>query len=217
MIIERNVYLNRLISSMHNGMIKIITGIRRSGKSFLLFKLFYEYLLSSGIQDEQIIKISLDDEEYREYCDPVRLHKYILSQLVNKNKQYYVFIDEAQYAISKDETKNRELPIRLYGILNGLLRKENVDVYITGSNSKFLSSDVLTEFRGRGDDIHIAPLSFSEFFPASGKEQMEAWREYSMYGGLPHILKEKMMQIKLDISIILIEKFILRTYVKDMQ
>ena len=191
MIIERNIYLNRLISRMHNGMIKIITGIRRSGKSFLLFKLFYGYLLNSGVQDEQIIRISLDDEEHREYCDPVRLHEYILSHLVNRDKQYYVFIDEAQYAIAKDETKNRELPIRLYGILNGLLRKENVDVYITGSNSKFLSSDVLTEFRGRGDEIHISPLSFSEFFPASGKDRVEAWREYSMYGGLPHILKEK--------------------------
>ncbi|MGI6091214.1 MAG: ATP-binding protein [Saccharofermentanales bacterium] len=191
MIIERNVYLNRLISRMHNGMIKIITGIRRSGKSFLLFKLFYGYLLNSGVQDEQIIRISLDDEEHREYCDPIRLHEYILSHLVNRDKQYYVFIDEAQYAIAKDETKNRELPIRLYGILNGLLRKENVDVYITGSNSKFLSSDVLTEFRGRGDEIHISPLSFSEFFPASGKDRVDAWREYSVYGGLPHILKEK--------------------------
>ncbi len=191
MIIERNVYLNRLISRMHNGMIKIITGIRRSGKSFLLFTLFYEYLLNSGVTDEQIIKISLDDEEHRAYCDPARLNEYINSQIAHGDRRYYVFIDEAQYAISRDELKNRELPIRLYGILNGLLRKKLVDVYITGSNSKFLSSDVLTEFRGRGDEIHIGPLSFSEFFPASGKDKVEAWQEYTMYGGLPHILTER--------------------------
>ena len=103
MVIRRDVYLNRLISRMHNGMIKIITGIRRSGKLFLLFKLFYEYLLSIGVRDEQIIKISLEDVEHREYCDPVRLYEYILSQLVNQDEQYYVFIDEAQYAISKEE------------------------------------------------------------------------------------------------------------------
>ena len=191
MVIQRDVYLNRLISRMHNGMIKIITGIRRSGKSFLLFKLFYEYLLSIGVRDEQIVKISLEDVEHREYCDPVRLYEYILSQLVNQDEQYYVFIDEAQYAISKEEAKKRDTPIRLYGVLNGLLRKSNVDVYISGSNSKFLSSDVMTEFRGRGDEIHISPLSFSEFFPASGKDRIGAWQEYSLYGGLPHILAEK--------------------------
>lgn len=191
MIIERKKYLDRLISRMGNGMVKVVTGIRRSGKSFLLFKLFYEYLLDIGVDDEQIIKISLDDEEHRKYCDPEVLHEYILSQIVSKDKQYYLFIDEAQYAISKDEMKSRDVPIRLYGILNGLLRRENVDVYITGSNSKFLSSDVLTEFRGRGDQIRIAPLTFSEFFPASGKNQDEAWQEYSLYGGMPHILKEK--------------------------
>ncbi len=191
MIIGRNRYLDRLISRMNNGMIKVITGIRRSGKSFLLFKLFYDYLLSSGVKDNQIIRISLDDEEYRPYCNPELLHEYILSQIINKDKPYYLFIDEAQYAISKEEMKNRDVPIRLYGILNGLLRKENVDVYITGSNSKFLSSDVLTEFRGRGDQIRLAPLTFSEFFPASGKNQIEAWQEYTLYGGMPHILKEK--------------------------
>lgn len=191
MVIRRDVYLNRLISRMHNGMIKIITGIRRSGKLFLLFKLFYEYLLSIGVRDEQIIKISLEDVEHREYCDPVRLYEYILSQLVNQDEQYYVFIDEAQYAISKEEAKKRDTPILLYGVLNGLLRKSNVDVYISGSNSKFLSSDVMTEFRGRGDEIHISPLSFSEFFPASGKDRIGAWQEYSLYGGLPHILAEK--------------------------
>lgn len=191
MIIERNLYLDRLISRMNNGMIKVITGIRRSGKSFLLFKLFYDYLLDSGIKDEQIIKISLDTEEHRRHCNPELLHEYILSQIVNKHTQYYLFIDEAQYAISKDEAKNQNVPIRLYGILNELLRKENVDVYITGSNSIFLSSDVLTEFRGRGDQIGIAPLTFSEFFPASNKNQIEAWQEYSLYGGMPHILKEK--------------------------
>ncbi|HHU53037.1 MAG TPA: ATP-binding protein [Clostridiaceae bacterium] len=119
-------------------------------------------------------------------------------------------MDEAQYAISKDEVKNRNVPIRLYGILNELLRKENIDVYITGSNSKFLSSDVLTEFRGRGDQIGIAPLTFSEFFPASNKNQIEAWQEYSLYGGMPHILKEENEEGKVRYLNHLQESFVLR-------
>lgn len=118
------------------------------------------------------------------------MSEYIKSKITDSNKQYYVFIDEAQYAITKEEMKNPDVPIRLYGVLNGLLRKKNVDVYVTGSNSKFLSSDILTEFRGRGDEIHIAPLAFSEYYPASGKDKYEAWQEYLFYGGLPHILAE---------------------------
>ena len=190
MVIRRDRYLERLISKQNNGMIKVITGIRRSGKSYLLFNLFYDHLLASGTPEDNIICIALDDVENEAYRDPYRLYLYIKERVQDNREQYYVLIDEAQYAISKEEMKNPDEPIRLYGVLNSLLRKSNVDVYITGSNSKFLSSDVMTEFRGRGDEIHISPLSFSEFYPASGQEKSDAWRDYLYYGGLPHILAE---------------------------
>lgn len=190
MEIKRDCYLNRLISKKFNGLIKVITGIRRSGKSYLLFNLYYDYLLSEGVSKENIITIPLDDVDYEKCCDPLVLHEYIKERITDETKEYYVFIDEAQYAITKEEMKNPDVPIRLYGVLNSLLRKKNVDVYITGSNSKFLSSDIMTEFRGRGDEIHISPLSFSEFYPASGKDKMNAWNEYLYFGGLPHILSE---------------------------
>ena len=190
MVIRRDRYLERLISKQNNATIKVITGIRRCGKSYLLFNLFYDHLLASGIPEDNIICIALDDVENEAYRDPYRLYSYIKERVQDNREQYYVLIDEAQYAISKEEMKNPDEPIRLYGVLNSLLRKSNVDVYITGSNSKFLSSDVMTEFRGRGDEIHISPLSFSEFYPASGQEKSDAWRDYLYYGGLPHILAE---------------------------
>lgn len=190
MEIKRDRYLKRLISKKNNGLIKVITGIRRSGKSYLLFNLYHDYLISSGIPESNIISVSLDDDEFIEYCDPHRLSLYIKDRTADKSQNYYVFIDEAQYAISKEEMKNPDIPIRLYGILNGLLRQKNVDVYITGSNSKFLSSDIMTEFRGRGDEIHVNPLSFSEYYPVAGKDKAEAWNDYLYYGGLPHILAE---------------------------
>ena len=190
MVIRRDRYLERLISKQNNGMIKVITGIRRCGKSYLLFNLFYDHLLASGIPEDNIICIALDDVENEAYRDPYRLYSYIKERVQDNREHYYVLIDEAQYAIGKEEMKNPDEPIRLYGVLNSLLRKSNVDVYITGSNSKFLSSDVMTEFRGRGDEIHISPLSFSEFYPASGQEKSDAWRDYLYYGGLPHILAE---------------------------
>jgi len=187
--IERQVYLNRLISKMDNGMIKVITGIRRSGKSFLLFELFYNYLRDQGIPEDTIIRLALDDADNDEYLDPDKLNQY-LSECTSDNKRhYYLLIDEVQYVISKDELKNKDSYVKLYGILNGLLRKNNVDVYVTGSNSKLLSTDVLTEFRGRGDKVHIAPLSFSEYYPAHGGSKDEAWNEYLMYGGMPYILR----------------------------
>ena len=190
MEIKRDNYLKKLIRKRNNGLIKVITGIRRCGKSYLLFNLYYDYLIKEGVSEDCIISVPLDDDDYIDYCDPKKLSEYIKSRITDSKKQYYVFIDEAQYAITREEMKNPDVPIRLYGVLNSLLRKKNVDVYVTGSNSKFLSSDILTEFRGRGDEIHIAPLSFSEYFPASGKEQSEAWQEYLFYGGLPHILAE---------------------------
>lgn len=190
MEIARNVYLNRLISRKHNNMIKVITGIRRSGKSYLLFKLFKNLLMHEGVKDEQIICISLDDIESIKYRDPYKLYEYICSHLKNDILQYYIFLDEVQYAISKEELKEPEHGVRLYSVLNSLLKRENVDVYVTGSNSKLLSSDIMTEFRGRGDEIHIAPLSFSEYYPAHKGSKSEAWRDYTYYGGLPHILSE---------------------------
>ena len=190
MQIKRERYLNKLINKKFNGLIKVITGLRRSGKSYLLFKLYYDYLLSEGVSESNIITIPLDDIDYEKYCDPHELHEYIKERIMNPEQEYYVFIDEAQYAITIEEMKNSDVPIRLYGVLNSLIRKKNVDVYITGSNSKFLSSDIMTEFRGRGDEIHISPLSFSEFYPASGKDKSDAWNEYLYYGGLPHILSE---------------------------
>lgn len=190
MVIKRDKYLNQLINRMNNGLIKVVTGIRRCGKSYLLFELFYNYLLESGIDKKNIIAIPLDDEEYAAYCNSHELSEYIKSRIIDDSEKYYVFIDEAQYAITREELKNPDIPIRLYGVLNGLLRRKNVDVYITGSNSKFLSSDIMTEFRGRGDEIHVAPLSFSEYLPASGKNKFEAWEDYIYYGGLPHILAE---------------------------
>lgn len=126
MVIDRQRYLDKLISRMNNGMIKVITGIRRCGKSYLLFEIFYNYLIEQGIPKENIITVPLDDEEYAEYTDPHKLYDYIKSRLVDSNQSYYVFIDEAQYAITKEEMKNPDIPIRLYGVLNGLLRKNNL-------------------------------------------------------------------------------------------
>lgn len=212
MVIRRDRYLERLISKQNNGMIKVITGIRRSGKSYLLFNLFYDHLLASGTPEDNIICIALDDVENEAYRDPYRLYSYIKERVQDNRGQYYVLIDEAQYAISKEEMKNPDEPIRLYGVLNSLLRKSNVDVYITGSNSKFLSSDVMTEFRGRGDEIHISPLSFSEFYPASGQEKSDAWRDYLYYGGLPHILAERGGEAKSRY----LEKLNKEIYLRDM-
>lgn len=212
MVIRRDRYLERLISKQNNGMIKVITGIRRSGKSYLLFNLFYDHLLASGTPEDNIICIALDDVENEAYRDPYRLYSYIKERVQDNREHYYVLIDEAQYAINKEEMKNPDEPIRLYGVLNSLLRKSNVDVYITGSNSKFLSSDVMTEFRGRGDEIHISPLSFSEFYPASGQEKSDAWRDYLYYGGLPHILAESGGEAKSRY----LEKLNKEIYLRDM-
>ena len=196
MEIKRKRYLERLISRMDNGMIKVVTGIRRCGKTYLLFHLFYDYLVQTGVPETNIITIPLDDYDYADYTDPSKLYDYIKSRITDSKQKYYVFIDEAQYAITREEMKNPDIPIRLYGVLNGLLRRENVDVYVTGSNSKFLSTDIMTEFRGRGDEVHIAPLSFSEFVPAFDGDKMDAWRSYTYYGGMPRILSEKDDQAK---------------------
>ena len=186
--IDRPIYLKKLISKMDNGMIKVITGIRRCGKSFLLFDLFYNYLLEQGIPEECIIRIALDDVENEDLLDPHVLSKYISDHTKDSAKHYYVLLDEIQFAITRDELKNKDTYVRLYGVLNGLLRRKNIDVYVTGSNSKLLSTDVMTEFRGRGDRIHIAPLAFSEYYPAYGGTKEDAWNDYLMYGGMPYVV-----------------------------
>lgn len=188
--IRRDLYLNKLINRKENGMIKVITGIRRCGKSYLLFNIFYDYLKSIGVEENHIIKIALDDDDNKHLRQADNLREYINSKIIDDGNVNYILIDEAQFAISDEELKRNE-PMRLYGILNGLLRKKNVDVYVTGSNSRFLSTDVLTEFRGRGDEVKIYPLSFSEFFSAYDGDKYEAFNEYSTYGGLPLILTRK--------------------------
>lgn len=188
-VIKRDSYLNRIINKKENGLIKVITGIRRCGKSYLLFNLFYDYLIESGVKEEQIITIALDDDTNVQYRDPDELSKYVRSKIVNKD-MYYILIDEVQYAISKEELKNPD-NIRLYNVLNGLLRLRNVDIYVTGSNSKMLTKDVLTAFRGRGDEVRVYPISFKEYYAFVGGDKSDAYEEYALYGGMPLVLSKK--------------------------
>lgn len=173
--IKRDRYLKQLIESRQNGFIKIVTGIRRCGKSYLLNVLFYHYLLENGVDDEHIIRVDLEDRMYKELRDPDAMLQYIHSRITDKNL-YYIIIDEVQ------------LMGEFVDVLNSLLHIENADTYVTGSNSHFLSSDIPTEFRGRGETIHVNPLSFAEFYAAKGGDKQDAWREYYTYGGLPLIL-----------------------------
>lgn len=188
-IIKRDEYLNRIIDRKENGLIKVITGIRRCGKSFLLFNLFYDYLIESGVKEEQIITIALDDDTFVKYRDPDELSKYIRGKIVNSD-MYYILIDEVQYAITKDELKKTE-NIKLYNVLNGLMRLRNVDIYVTGSNSKMLTKDVLTAFRGRGDEVRVYPISFKEYYSFVGGDKSDAYEEYALYGGMPLVLTKK--------------------------
>ena len=212
LIIKRDIYLNKLIRKKNNGSIKIITGLRRSGKSYLLNNLYYEYLLSEGVKKEQIIKLALDDDRNREYRNPDNLSKFLYSKITNETEKFYFLLDEVQFAISDEEIKSKE-PIRLYGILNGLLRLKNVDVYVTGSNSKFLSSDIATEFRGRGDVIHVNPLSFAEFYSAyKNGDKYDAWDEYSTYGGMPMLLTMETDEEKAEY----LNNLFKNTYIRDI-
>lgn len=187
---DRPLYLNELIRKQHNGMVKVITGVRRCGKSYLLFNLFYNYLKQQGINDDHIISMAMDDIEYKVFRNPEKLYYYIKERLIDKG-MYYVLLDEVQLVENFEE------------VLNSLLKKQNVDVYVTGSNARFLSKDIITEFRGRGDQVHVYPLSFSEFwefyrhkhggtvYPMSFPFHSEladmnvAWQEYITYGGMP--------------------------------
>lgn len=188
-LISRDTYLSRLIDKKENGLIKVITGIRRCGKSYLLFYLFRDYLIESGVKEEQIISIALDDDTCEQYRNPDELSKYIRSKIVNK-EMYYILIDEVQYAITKQELENPE-DIKLYNVLNGLMRLRNVDIYVTGSNSKLLSQDVMTAFRGRGDQVQVFPLSFKEYYDFVGGDKSEAYEEYALYGGMPQLISFK--------------------------
>lgn len=178
MEIIRNRYLSKLISKMNNGLVKIITGIRRCGKSYLLNQIFYRYLIKIGINKDNIIMISLDDLENEYLLDPYKLNEYVKSKIIDNGK-YYVFIDEIQ------EVSN------FVKVLNGWLKIPNLDIYVTGSNSKFLSSDIITEFRGRGDQIHVFPLSFYEFFKATKLDFNEAFKLFAVYGGMPFVVLQK--------------------------
>ena len=186
-MIERKKYLDALIRRQWNHRIKVITGIRRCGKSTLLFELFREYLLSSGVSENNIISLALDDDLNEKYRDPHCLSAYVRELASDPAQKYYVLIDEIQFAISKEELRQKDQPVRLYSVLNGFLRLKNIDVYVTGSNSKMLSKDISTEFRGRGDEVKVYPLSFREFYEACGHDKMDAYNEYSMYGGMPYL------------------------------
>ena len=198
--IKRDLYLNRLIERRENGLIKVVTGIRRCGKSYLLFKMYYQYLLDSGIEASRIIRIPLDDDEYEELRESRRLGGYIKNCITDEGT-WYVFLDEVQMCKGFES------------VLNGLNRRDNLDIYVTGSNSKFLSSDVLTEFRGRGDEVRVYPLSFSEYVTAYPGDKYDAWIDYYNYGGLPLILSRKTDELKSRYLIDLCREL----YLKDIE
>lgn len=191
-MIERRKYLDKLIRKRENGLVKVITGIRRCGKSYLLFELYHRYLNTLGIDDAHIIELSLDLDVNSVYRDPFELGKYIRNKIIDKDKTYYVFLDEIQTVHEAVNTDARavEVKIGFVDVILGLMQIKNIDLYVTGSNSKMLSSDILTEFRGRGDEIRVNPLSFSEFYSAYSGEKRNAWREYCMYGGMPLTLSQ---------------------------
>ena len=199
MEIKRDSYLEQLKIRKDNGMIKIITGIRRCGKSFLLFVLFKKYLLESGVDHDHIIEIALDGIENEELREPKKCYQYIKDAMKDE-QNYYLLLDEVQFMPRFEE------------VLNSLLRISNIDVYVTGSNSKFLSSDIVTEFRGRGDEIRIYPLSFAEFYAALGGDYEDAWEEYMVYGGLPQVAQFSVERQKAEY----LKNIFTNVYIKDV-
>ena len=199
MDIKRDKYLNDLVNRMHNGMIKVVTGIRRCGKSYLLFNIFKNYLLEHGVAASHIITIELDQRKNKKYRDPDTILDYIES-LIEDDEQYYIMLDEVQMLQEFEE------------VLNSLLHIRNADIYVTGSNSKFLSKDVITEFRGRGDEIHIYPLTFKEFMEAYNGDMYHGWAEYVVYGGLPLTVTMKTEEQKISYLTNLFKE----TYLKDI-
>ena len=189
-MVRRDYYLNSMIRNMWNGEIKVITGIRRCGKSVLLFELFYEYLLQNGVQDDQIIKIELDQRKYYKFRNPITLCEYVESIVLDKkDEKFYLFIDEVQLTTKVVDKENGGIEVTIYDMLNELKAYKNLDVYVTGSNSKGLSKDIATEFRGRATQIHVFPLSFAEFYSAVGGDERKALDTYMLYGGMPRLLQ----------------------------
>lgn len=213
MEIKRDTYLNELIQYMWDGQIKVITGIRRCGKSFLLRRLFKKHLLESGVSEEQIIEIELDLARDIKYRNPLELAGYVRGRVEGKDERFYLFIDEIQMS---DEVNNPYNPdgkkITFYDSLNDLRELENIDIYVTGSNSKMLSSDILTEFRGRSDEIRVHPLSFSEFYSAVGGDKEDAFDEYAFYGGMPFVLSRPNDTAKMKY----LESLFNEVYIKDI-
>ena len=188
-MIQRNYYLDRLIRNMWNGEIKVITGIRRCGKSVLLFELFDEYLRNHGTDATQIIKIELDQRRYYKFRNPITLCEYVESTVRDrKDEKFYLFIDEVQFTTKEVDKENGGIEVTIYDMLNELKAYKNLDVYVTGSNSKGLSKDIATEFRGRATQIHVFPLSFAEFYSAVGGDEQKALDTYMLYGGMPRLL-----------------------------
>ena len=221
MKIERKLYLDRLIDRKHNGFVKIITGIRRCGKSYLLFNLFREHLLSTGVKPSQIIAIALDDDDNKGLRNSILLGEWIRRQIKGR-RMHYVFIDEIQMAqkvlpdgvdLSRIAPEDRESAyVTFYDVLNGLMKLPNVDVYVTGSNSKMLSSDIATNFRDRGDEIRVHPLTFAECLSVSGKEKAETWADYLVYGGMPGLVEKKSAEQKKDY----LRQLFAKVYFKDI-
>ena len=199
MEIRRDIYLNKLISKKHNGLIKVVTGMRRCGKSYLLFNLFKEYLTKEGIAENHIIEIAFDSFENKKYRDPEVLFPYLVEK-ISDDEMYYVLLDEVQML---DDFES---------VLNSLGRKKNVDVYVTGSNAKFLSKDIITEFRGRGDEVHMYPLTFSEFMSVYDGDKQQGWRDYVLFGGIPLVLGFETADQKSDFLKSLFEE----TYISDI-
>ena len=200
MIFKRQFYLDQLISKQGNGLIKIISGMRRVGKTFLLTRLFRDFLLENGVSNTQILIVELDLIENKSLRNSQSLYKYILKRTENKERKYYIFLDEIQLVKGFHE------------LLNSLLSKANLDVYVTGSNSKFLSKDIVTEFRGRSDEIKLCPLSFAEFYQQTTLSQEEALKEYLYFGGIPKIVLTENEEDKVK----LLKNFFELTYIKDI-
>lgn len=214
MVIERKEYLQQLIDKKDNGRVKIVTGIRRCGKSYLLFELYTRYLRDQGVRENQIIGIALDELPNAKYRNPIELDKYIRDQITDKRKRYYILIDEIQFVseIQNPYVNDPQAKISFIDVVLGLMKIRNADVYVTGSNSRMLSSDILTQFRDRGDEIRVYPLSFAEFYDAYEGDKHNAWNDYYTYGGMPYTLSlvshEQKSQYLRDLFT--------RTYLKDV-
>lgn len=214
MVIRRDRYLKKLISKKENGFIKVITGIRRCGKSYLLFRLYHEYLNDIGISDANIIELALDEIANARYRNPMELDDFIREQVADKSQKYYVFIDEIQKVsqIQNPYVDDETATIGFVDVLLGLMKLQNVDLYVTGSNSRMLSSDILTEFKDRGDEIRVNPLTYSEFYDAFDGEKRYAWRQYYTYGGMPLIFSKKTHEEKSKY----LKDLVAKTYLTDV-